>query len=105
MTLADEILDVGPNEGRGIRLAAVVLKLNNGMMNGERPLSWNPPIHINSVLGSLPPSPYIPNDTEYDIREDFIPFTYHTSYTQEAVEAIPNLEELDAAWDIIISES
>ena len=43
VTLAEEILEYGPGEGRGIRLAALVLRLNEYMQDGKLPLSWSQP--------------------------------------------------------------
>lgn len=47
ITLSEEILDKGPGEGRGVRLAALVLRLNEHISEGkDLPLSWRPPAPV-----------------------------------------------------------
>lgn len=51
LTLAEEILELGPNDGRGIRLAALTLRMNEAMnVSGEVPYSWRPPAPIPSYI-------------------------------------------------------
>lgn len=77
VTLSDEIFERGANDGRGIRLAALVQKLNEAMSAGHHPLSWMP---------ATPPN------------SEKLPFM-----VKGAVD-LPNFSDLDtfdAEWDII----
>ncbi len=67
--LADEILEHGSGAGRGTRLAALVVKLNELMLAGKVPLSWNPPAHPKSI--PAPPwNPPLAGD-DFFVRPNF----------------------------------
>ncbi len=57
VSLAEEILNSGSGEGRGVRLAALVLKLNESMMAGDIPVSWIPPMPIGEISRIVFPKP------------------------------------------------
>jgi len=86
VALADEILEKGSTEGRGLRLAALVLRLNESMVSGETPMSWEPHVPVSKVLSSLPPPPRVPG-------------------YRAALASLPEDEEFVAAWEKVISPS
>ena len=79
VALADEILERGSQDGRGVRLAGLVLRLNESMANGNVPLSWRPTV--------VPETP---------VRE---PTASRPSWEQQVVDSIPDPEELDREWE------
>lgn len=75
ITLAEEILEKGPGDGRGYRLAGVVLAMHEELGHGGHfPDAWRP--HVPSILP--PPLPGVPDNW-------------------------PDLDELDAAWETVLA--
>ena len=100
VALADEILDSGPGDGRGFRLAGLVHRLNEAMMRGDSPLSWRPPVPPKEVLASIPPPPPVPSSLpRAGASIDWDEFAPPPLPEPE----LPSPEDLDDAWDQLFS--
>lgn len=86
VTLAEEILERGPGDGRGARLAALVLRLNEGMMRGDAPLSWRPPVPASQTKSILPPIPRAGPVLDWS---DYVP----------PPDDLPGPDDLERAWE------
>lgn len=103
VTLADEILERGPHGGRGIRLAALVQRLNEAMVLGEVPLSWRPPVPLSEVMASLRPPPLPPATGEVSMPRGN-PALDWSDFRADGPDDLPDPDELDAAWDRMLSQ-
>lgn len=92
VTLAEEILENGPGDGRAYRLAGVVLALHGEIGGGgAMPDAWRP----NAPSSLPPPVPGVPDDwPDLDLLD--------ASWDAPAEEPETELDELDFIEEVIV---